>query len=120
MKSKVLAVFFCIAFMGSIGSNVSAQKRAAEMKKLEIKVSVVCKQCKDRIEKAMAYEKGVKDFNIDLKTKILTLTYQTSKTSPEKIKLSISKLGHDADEVKADKKAFDKLPACCRGVSSCH
>ena len=38
----------------------------------------------------------------------------TDKTSPEEIKEAISKLGYDADEVKADSAAYNKLPSCCK------
>jgi len=81
---------------------------------IKIKTSSQCGECKERIEEALAFEKGVKTAELDLKTKIITVTYKKSKTSPEKIRKAISKVGYDADDVAADKKAYSKLDACCK------
>ena len=81
---------------------------------LKVKTSAVCDMCKDRIEKGLAYEKGVKKSELDVKTKILTITYDPGKTSPDELRKAVSKLGYDADNLPADKAAYAKLPACCK------
>ena len=43
----------------------------------------------------------------------LTVTYDAAKTSPAQLRTSISKLGYNADNVKADAAARAKLPSCC-------
>ena len=111
----ISAMFFCIAFIGT-SLTVSAQKTNENIKSLVIKISGECGMCKERIEKEMAYTKGVKTFQANIAAKTLTLTYDKRKTSPEKIRTAISKLGHDADSVKADEKAFAKLPDCCKAT----
>jgi cation transport ATPase len=70
--------------------------------------------CKESIEKAMAYERGVKSSNLDVESAILTILYNPEKTSPEKIKKAISLAGYDADELPANEKAYNKLNACCK------
>lgn len=81
---------------------------------VKIKTSSQCDECKERIEEALAFEKGVKTADLDVETKIVTVTYKKGKTSPEKIRKAISKVGYDADDVAADKKAYAKLDACCK------
>ena len=81
---------------------------------IKIKTSSQCGECKERIEEALAFEKGVKTAELDVETKIVTVTYKKSKTSPEKIRKAISKVGYDADKVAADPKAYSKLDACCK------
>jgi copper chaperone CopZ len=81
---------------------------------LKIKTSAQCEMCKERIENALAYEKGIVNSNLDLKTKIVTVVYKPSKTNSDKIKMALSQVGYDADDVKADPKAYSKLPACCK------
>ena len=81
---------------------------------IKIKTSSQCYDCKERIEEALAFEKGVKSSTLDLETKIVTVSYKAGKTTPDKIRKAISKVGYDADEVKADLKAYGKLPACCK------
>jgi len=88
--------------------------RAAKFEEVKIKTSAQCDECKDRIEEALAFEKGVKKSELDLETKILTVTYKPNKTTPENIRKAIVKVGYDADEVKAETKAYGKLPACCK------
>ncbi|MCX6231224.1 MAG: heavy metal-associated domain-containing protein [Bacteroidetes bacterium] len=101
-------------------TTMAQDKKAGNMATIKIKTSSVCGMCKETIEKAMAFEKGVKTSDLDTKTKIVTVTYNTEKTTPEKIKLAISKAGYDADEVKADPKAYAKLSPCCKKDSKMH
>ncbi|NSW45460.1 MAG: heavy-metal-associated domain-containing protein [Bacteroidales bacterium] len=106
MKSKLLTfILFLIAtFM------VHAQNKS----EIKIKTSAQCGMCKERIEKALAYEKGIYSSNLDLKTKEVTVVYNPQKTSPDKIRLAISKVGYQADDLKADPFAYEELPPCCK------
>jgi periplasmic mercuric ion binding protein len=87
---------------------------------IKIKTSAVCGMCKDRIEQGLAFEKGIKDVNLDVETKIATIKYNPSKITPDEIRKAISKLGYDADDVLADKTAYDKLPKCCKKEAPKH
>ena len=87
---------------------------------LKVKTSAVCDMCKDRIEQGMAFEKGVKSAVLDVKTKIITITFNPAKTNPDDLRKAISKLGYDADNVPADKAAYAKLPACCKKDAAKH
>jgi hypothetical protein len=51
---------------------------------------------------------------LDVDTKIATITYNPSKTTPADIRNAISRLGYDADSIQADKAAYSKLPSCCK------
>jgi hypothetical protein len=44
-----------------------------------IKTSSQCDECKETIEEALAFEKGVKTSDLDVETRILTVTYKKSK-----------------------------------------
>ena len=80
----------------------------------KIKTSAQCGMCKDRIEKAMSYEKGIKKAILNLDTKELEVTFQTKKTNVEAIRTALTKVGYDADGQPSDAKAYEKLPACCK------
>ncbi|MEA3443140.1 MAG: heavy metal-associated domain-containing protein [Bacteroidota bacterium] len=110
---KVLQVLSLVMLFSLFSGNADAQK-SKKWKEATIKVSSQCGMCKDRIEKHLAFEKGVKKSVVDLQKDVVTVTYHSRKTSVEKIRKSLSKLGYDADDVKADKKAYDKLPGCCK------
>lgn len=79
-----------------------------------VKTSVICNECKERIEHDLSFEKGVKSNVVNLDTKDVTVVYNSAKTDPEKIRIAITKIGYDADSLKADQKAFKKLPLCCQ------
>ncbi|PKP17931.1 MAG: MerP protein [Bacteroidetes bacterium HGW-Bacteroidetes-21] len=102
---------FIVILLVAVSAQVFAQKNVTE---IEIMTSAQCGMCKDRIEKALAYEKGVIKSEVDLATKKVKVKYNTKKTNPDKIRLAISNVGHDADDIAADPVAYEKLPACCR------
>jgi len=95
-----------------VGINLSA--RAQKTADLEIKTSAQCSMCKETIEKAMAFEKGVVKYELIVETKILKVTYKPAKTNPETIRRAVSAVGYDADEVVADPKAYQNLSDCCK------
>src|SRR6188768_2393437 len=86
----------------------------AQSDTLVVKTSVICDECKERIEHDLSFTKGVKSNSVNLDTKEVTVVYNAEKTDPQKIRVAITKIGYDADSLKADQKAFNKLPLCCR------
>ncbi len=94
-----------------IGMRVSAQKKTEH---IDIVSSTVCDMCKETIEKEMIYEKGVKKVSVDLATSSVHVEYDAKKSTPEKLRAALIKLGYAADGVPGDPKAFAKLPACCQ------
>lgn len=112
MKSKIILGFIALIVM----FKANAQENTAEVK---IKTSATCEMCKETIEKYVAFEKGVKKVTLDVSTKIATVVYNPQKTSPEKIRTAISNAGYDADDVQANKKAYNKLDECCKKGKVC-
>jgi copper chaperone CopZ len=86
----------------------------AQSEKVEIKTSAVCGMCKSTIERDLAFEKGVKSSTLDLDTKILTVEFNAKRTSPDKIRTRVTKIGYHADSLQRDAKAYAKLPLCCQ------
>jgi len=108
----LLAFILCMA----LGSTVVAQTpntSKAAVKTEVFAVGGVCDMCKARIEKA-AMVTGVTKAVWDLKTKKLTLTYNPAKVKVESVQKAIAAVGHDAGSIKADSKAYNKLPSCCK------
>jgi copper chaperone CopZ len=99
-----------MVFLTSAGT--FSQKNKPE--EVKIKTSSQCEMCKERIEEALAFEKGVKKSELDMESQVVTVIYKKRKTTPEKIRKAISRVGYDADDFPADPKAYSKLPACCK------
>jgi hypothetical protein len=69
--------------------------------------------CKKTIEKA-ATSAGATKAEWDVDAKILAVTYNSSSTNAAKIQKGIAAAGYDTRDVKANDKAYDKLPHCCQ------
>jgi len=81
-----------------------------------IKTSALCGDCKDRIETALNFEKGVKFAELNLETKVATCVYKPTKVTLAQLRLALVRAGYDADEMKADPEAVKLLPKCCQPV----
>jgi mercuric ion binding protein len=111
MKNLMILVLISIF---TLGSNTIMAQKTKNTKTISIKTSAQCKMCKNSIEKALAYEKGISSSTLNIATTILIVNYKPTKTTPEKIRKAISEIGYDADTIKANKKAYNNLPVCCQ------
>ena len=115
MKTVKIIIVAILAI--ALGSNSYAQMQDQSKKintKTEtLKVSGNCDQCKARIEKAAKVD-GVSKAEWNTKTKVLAVTYDPAKTSIDLIDKKIADAGHDNGKVKADDKAYNSLPSCCK------
>ena len=109
MKKIALSSIVLFVFLFSITTT-----KAQTTSEIKITTSAVCKSCKKTIEKALSAEKGVIKSSLDVSTKVVTVNYDPAITSPEKIRLAISNAGYDADDVKANPKAYKRLDDCCK------
>ncbi len=116
MKTIILAMasFMCIWNNAHAQAADTATVKKEGIQAIQIKTSAVCDMCKETLEKAMAFEKGVKDSNLDVDSKILTVKFDPKRTSPERIKKAITLTGYDADDMPADSAAYKKLDPCCK------
>ena len=120
MKKLIL-----LALVSLITLGVSAQQSKTASKgeqTVTIQTNGVCQKCADKFKENVPYFKGVKSYNYDMKTAKLTINYDAKRTNPDQLRQEVSKLGYNADNVKADPAARAKLPACCRvekGKSGC-
>jgi periplasmic mercuric ion binding protein len=76
--------------------------------------TVQCAECKKRIENYVSREEGVQKVVVDYKKKTTTVTYAMERTNIENVKTAIANAGYDADDVKAEPDAYNKLPLCCK------
>lgn len=101
-----------ISILLIISNFVLAQNKNIDT--LSIKTSIQCDMCEERVGELLVFEKGVKDFDINLESQMVKVTYKTKRTSPDKLRKAIAGVGYDADHVAADPEAYEKLPACCK------
>ena len=90
---KVL--FLCMLVMGLL-TTAQAQdsKKAKEKVKVTFSIPTLeCQNCVNKVEKNIAFEKGVTDLKCDIKTKTVEVTYRADKTSEAKLQEAFKKIG---------------------------
>jgi mercuric ion binding protein len=117
MKNSILNSILLTVFVMLITNTVSAQKSNG---KAVIKTTLNCDHCKEcetcglKFKTEMLKIKGVKMYELDDKKMTFTVYYNPKKTNLQNIKVAISKLGYDADEVKATPQGLATLDGCCK------
>lgn len=94
-----LKIFTIITIL-LLGSSIALSAQNKKEKKVEtvtLDVSMTCENCKKRIEKNIAYEKGVTDLTVDLPSKTVTIEYRKDKTTIDKLIAAFEKLGYEAN-----------------------
>ncbi|RIJ42574.1 heavy-metal-associated domain-containing protein [Pontibacter oryzae] len=116
-KLQTLLLSFILTFI-AIGAQAQAKKETTQT--VEIKTSAVCGMCKKTLEKAMAYEKGVKSSSLNVESKVLTVVFDSRKTDAANIRSAVNKTGYDADKQPADARAYNRLDECCKKEAGSH
>ncbi|UWX59618.1 TonB-dependent receptor [Chryseobacterium oranimense] len=81
-------------------------------KENEFYVKGNCASCKARIEKT-AKEAGADSAEWSAETQTVTLNFDPSKTSSDKVLKAIADAGHDNEKYKASDAVYKSLPGCC-------
>jgi len=99
----VLAAFFTVSAQKVINNSI---------KKENIKVWGECGMCKKKIEKA-SKDAGAIAADWSPESKVLSVSYNSNKTSTEKIQQAIAATGYDTKDISATTEAYNNLPGCC-------
>lgn len=106
---KIQAVLF-IAILGVLSiSNAFSQSKTEKFK-----VYGNCGMCETTIEKAAKSVDGVSSAEWDIAKDEITVVYDVSLTNVDAIHKAIAEAGYKTEKEKADTKAYNALPACCR------
>ncbi|OJX83875.1 MAG: hypothetical protein BGP01_10745 [Paludibacter sp. 47-17] len=108
MKTK--QIFSLVLTVLVLTSSMVVAQTKAGSDKVVFDVNMHCEACQKKIEKNIAFEKGVKAMEVSLENKTVALNYDAKKTSPEKLQAALVKLGYTA-KVKDDKACCDKAAA---------
>jgi len=102
----LLSLFALISFTGCSAAIKNAKTES-------FKVVGNCDMCKKTIETA-ANKKGFSEADWNKDTKVLTLTYDTQKTTSDEVLKRIAYAGYDNEKFLAPDDAYAKLPSCCQ------
>ncbi|WP_445452478.1 hypothetical protein [Flavobacterium sp. 25HG05S-40] len=117
MKSlvKTIVLFIAIFFASNtVAAQQKTNQKAVIKTVLHCDHCAACETCGLKFKTEMLKIKGLKMYELDDKAMTFTVYYNGKKTNLQNIKVAISKLGYDADDVKADSQAYESLDGCCK------
>jgi mercuric ion binding protein len=116
MKTLNLFLSALFAFGLSVSTNAqtsdNSKMNTAATKTESFKVWGKCEMCKERIEKTVKAV-GATSASWDLKTRMLTVTYDPAKTNRDELSKRLAAVGHDTEKYRAPDDVYAKLPECC-------
>jgi copper chaperone CopZ len=104
-----------IFFLSLIFSGIffSCSNGSASGATAKFKVWGNCGMCKETIEGSLKKD-GITKADWNTTSKIIEITYDTTKISLDKIHESIASVGYDTELRKGSDSAYAELPGCCQ------
>ena len=96
----------------SIFMNSATKAQSSKDSTASFKVSGVCGMCEQRIEKALKI-KGIISAEWDLDSKLVSVIFDPTKTTLDKIHSRLADVGHDTEIKQATESTYKALPDCC-------
>ena len=82
---------------------------AKDIRVVVFKVSQMhCEKCEKKVKDNVRFEKGLKDIATEVKTKMVTITYDAEKTNVKNLQAGFNKFNYEAEFVKETKKDDQK------------
>lgn len=111
MQTIKYFLMLCLLLTGIVSYPQNKRPPAGDTA-VAFKVFGACEMCKERIENT-AKIRGVKKASWDVDSKQLSLLYDPTLVSLEKIQNKIVAVGHDLENKKAKEIVYNALPKCC-------
>jgi copper chaperone CopZ len=110
--------FICLSLITLFSVTLSAQNSKNEKAVIQTNFACdhckVCETCGQNFQENLYKVSGLKMYELNQEAMTITVFYNGKKTNLKTIKTAITKLGFDADEMKADPEAYEKLDDCCK------
>lgn len=114
MKHLIALLFILLS------TTTTFAQQPKKTQKAVIKTTITCDHCKEcetcgqLFNQKLLRETGIQMVTLDTEKMTIEVIFNAKKTTLESIKTAISNLGYDADEVKANPEAYEKLDGCCK------
>lgn len=91
-------LLMCLVALLGVGAANAQKPKKGEKKSVtvEFMTSLDCEGCAKKINETLPYEKGVRDVKVDVPTKVVTVTYDPTKTNNEAIIKAFAKVKIEA------------------------
>ncbi|MEX1190281.1 MAG: ATPase [Bacteroidia bacterium] len=100
--------------LGVILSSCSGGDLPETAKTVEFKVWGNCGMCKKTIESSLASQDNFFKYDWNQKTKIMNLSFDSTKTNVAEAQKLIASVGYDTEAFRGDDEAYSGLHKCCK------
>ena len=101
---QIVVIMFCAIFAISAASAQETKKKSKKETTTFLIENMHCENCIKKIEKNIAFEKGVTDLTCDLSTLTAKVTYRPDKTDEKKLIAAFEKIDMKARALKEGEK----------------
>jgi Cu2+-exporting ATPase len=101
---QILVILFCAVVAISSAFAQETKKKSKKETTTFLIENMQCENCIKKIEKNIAFEKGVTDLTCDLSTHTAKITYRTDKTDEKKLITAFEKIDMKAKALKEGEK----------------
>lgn len=98
MKTKRILLALLTIFVCTNALTAQSEKTSTT-EKVCFNVAMDCHSCQQKIEKNIAFEKGVKALDVSLEKQTVVVTYDSRKTNVESLQSGFKKIGYEAKVV---------------------
>ena len=99
MKKMILCCLVAVLGCGVFAVEAKTPQKKGEIVTTVFTVDIVCESCAARImNNVPVIGKGIKDIQVDVPSKEVTVTYDSAKTSPEELIKGFGKIRVKAEE----------------------
>ncbi len=96
MKNLLRSAFALLLVTTLFTTTAAGSKPQKEIVKHEFSANIDCAGCVKKVMNTLPYQKGIKDVDVNLSAKQITVTYDTSKSSDKDIITALSKVNINA------------------------
>ncbi|MEA4937487.1 hypothetical protein SDC9_115263 [bioreactor metagenome] len=96
MKTKNILLVLLAMFVTITNVAIGQNKKETTKQSVVFNVAMDCHSCQQKIEKNIAFEKGVKAMDVSLEKQTVAITFDTKKTDVAKLQQAFKKIGYEA------------------------
>ncbi|HPG72822.1 MAG TPA: heavy-metal-associated domain-containing protein [Bacteroidales bacterium] len=106
MKNLIVILVAVVFSLVSVQNTYAEKEKPNNKKEVKLSCEMKCQACADKVTKQLSFTKGVRAVEADFEKDIVTVVYNSEKTSPEKLITSLEKINYTASVAKT---------GCCKG-----
>lgn len=114
-RVMIVLIALLVIFPAFVQARSDGAAKTADTSTATIEVKgAKCEMCVDAITGAVLDLKGVHSAVVDLDEKLATVKYDPALVSVPELEKAIAGAGYNANAVRRDKKAYERLCPCCK------